>query len=282
MPETPSSPVTKTMSATAPTLPAETLVIEGPDAAQFMHGQFTSRVLALPVGSWQFSTWLDATGRVRALFHLARLADQRWLLLLRGGRAGDLKDELSRFVFRARVGLLAQPAGVLTAGPAMALHAAEEAEGVPHLGCGEHSIVVAAEARGDDPRALQIREGWPWLHAGAIGQYNAASLGLHHLGAVALDKGCYPGQEIVARLHYRGGNKRRLCRVILSQAVAPDTRLKRAGDGAELHLLDAVGGDSGVTGLAVAHEDWLVASQDSHDALLTCGARARIVESWGE
>ncbi|AND68205.1 hypothetical protein ATSB10_07510 [Dyella thiooxydans] len=270
------------MSPTAPTLPAETLVIEGPDAAQFMHGQFTSPVLALSVGSWQFSAWLDATGRVRALFHLARLADQRWVLLLRGGQAGDLKNELSRFVFRARVELLVQPVGLLTAGPAMALHATEEAEGILHVGCGDHSIVIAAEAPGDDLRAMQIREGWPWLPAGAIGQYNAASLGLHHLGAVALDKGCYPGQEIVARLHYRGGNKRRLCRVMLSQAVAPDTRLKRVGDGAELHLLDAVGGDSGVTGLAVAHEDWLIASQDSHDALLTCGARARIVESWGE
>lgn len=270
------------MSETASTLPAETLVIEGPDAAQFMHGQFTSPVLALPVGSWQFSAWLDATGRVRAMFHLTRLADQRWGLLLRGGRAVDLKDELSRFVFRSRVVLLAQPAGMLTIGPAMALHAADETGGVLHVGCGDYSMVVAADASGDDPRARQIREGWPWLSAGAIGQYNAASLGLHHLGAIALNKGCYPGQEIVARLHYRGGNKRRLCRVILSQAVAADTRLKRASDGAELHLLDAVGGDSEVPGLAVAHEDWLVGSQDGHDISCTSGTRVRIVESWGE
>ena len=69
---------------------AETLLIEGPDALAFAHAQFSSNVQSLAIGAWQFSAWLNAQGRVRALFHLARLDEQRLLLLLRGGEAAAL------------------------------------------------------------------------------------------------------------------------------------------------------------------------------------------------
>jgi folate-binding Fe-S cluster repair protein YgfZ len=80
--------------------PAETLLIEGPDAIAFAQAQFSSKVSSLATGHWQFSAWLDPQGRVRALFHLARLADDRLLLLLRGGSAAAVVDALQRFVFR--------------------------------------------------------------------------------------------------------------------------------------------------------------------------------------
>lgn len=271
------------MSDTIPPLPAEILVIEGPDAGQFMHGQFTSNVLELREGQWQFSAWLDAAGRVRALFHLARVTDERWVVLLRGGRADEMRSELSRFVLRARVRLQAQTAGTLAIAPMAALHVANEDGGELMLGCGNHAIASGAIARCDDGlRKIQIRAGWPWLSDGALGQYTAASLGLHQLGAIALDKGCYPGQEIVARLHYRGGNKRRLCRVILSQDVGADARLRRVADEAEMHVLDVMRDGSEFRGLAVAHEALIAGSQDDHQSLCTDGTRIRIVESWDE
>jgi folate-binding protein YgfZ len=47
-------------------------------------------------------------------------------------------------------------------------------------------------------------------------------LGLLRLGAVSVKKGCYPGQEITSRLHFKGGNKRSLYRVTFEPAAAPD------------------------------------------------------------
>lgn len=283
MPDSSPPPVTESMPETTLPLPSEILAIEGPDAGRFMHGQFTSDVIALREGTWQFSAWLDASGRVHALFHLARLAEQRWMLLLRGGTAENLKAALQRYVFRARVDLEPLAAGTLSARPATTLHAAIETDDGLQLGAGDHSIISgrAAPAPGC-LREIQIRNGWPWLAEGSLGQYNAAALGLHHLGAIALDKGCYPGQEIVARLHYRGGNKRRLCRVILSQDVGRDARLKQTDDGAEIHVLDVVKGDTGVHGLAVAHEEWIAASEGGRDVTSTDGTRIRIIESWRE
>ncbi len=101
-------------------LPAETLLLEGPDAGAFAHAQFSSKVDGLAVGRWQFSAWLDAKGRVRALFHLARLEPQRYLLLLRGGDAAAMVEALQRFVFRSRVRLTALPVRSLGTGPMQA------------------------------------------------------------------------------------------------------------------------------------------------------------------
>ncbi|MFS6628474.1 hypothetical protein, partial [Staphylococcus aureus] len=94
--------------------PAETLSIEGPDALAFAHAQFSSDVRSLAVGTWQFSAWLSAQGRVRALFHLACLDEQRLLLLLRGGEAGALGEALRRYVFRSRLTIAASPWRVLS------------------------------------------------------------------------------------------------------------------------------------------------------------------------
>lgn len=269
------------MPETTPFLAAQTVLLEGPDAGSFLHGQLTSNVLGLRAGEWQFSGWLDAQGRVRALFHLARLAEGRWVLIPRGGNAADLATELARFVFRARVSLKALEFGTFRIGPAAELHLAAETEGQLRLGCGDHQMLGGGHVTADDGlRLAQIRRGWPWLPAGALGQYTAASLALHHLAAVALDKGCYPGQEIVARLHYRGGNKRRLCRVILSHDVGADAQLQRIDDGANLHVLDVVPEGTGYHALAVVHDSWLADRRDASAMSCTDGTSVRVVESW--
>jgi len=271
------------MSETAPPLPAEIILLEGPDAGSFMHGQFTTNVLALREGQWHFSAWLDAQGRVRALFHVARLAEDRWALLLRGGKSESLVAELARYVFRARVRMRALEASSLRMEAAANLYVAKEVGDSLHLGCGDHRIASGKNNATDDGlREAQIRHGWPWLPTGALGRYTAAALALHHLGAIALDKGCYPGQEIVARLHYRGGNKRRLCRVILSQHVSPDAELQRADDGASLHVLDVAREGTAYHALVVAHDSWLVVPHDVSTMLCTDGTRVQIVEAWDE
>ena len=101
---------------------AQAISLEGPDATTFAHSQFTSQVTALPVGQWQFSSWLDAQGRVRNLFHLARLSDEQLLVILRGGNAADLAEALRRFVFRSRVKLSVVEGKKLAGGAALPVH----------------------------------------------------------------------------------------------------------------------------------------------------------------
>jgi tRNA-modifying protein YgfZ len=206
---------------------AHAVFMEGPDAIAFAQNQFASQVTALPNHRWQFSSWLDAQGRVRNLFHLARLSDERLLLILRGGDAASFIDALRRFVFRSRVKLT--PAeGSLTGGDALPMRDIDVRDDDVRLGCGSHSMLFGAHVSGNDAWQLQqLRDGWPWLPTAALNELLPPALSLHRLNAVAIDKGCYPGQEIVARLHYRGGNKRHLHHVALSQYVEDGSLLQR-------------------------------------------------------
>jgi folate-binding protein YgfZ len=235
-------------------LTAQAVLIEGPDAVAFAHSQFTSQVTALAIGRWQFSSWLDAQGRVRNLFHLMRLSDERLLLLLRGGDAISCMESLRRFVFRSHVKLSALKAS-LAGADAMPLHAVTVQDDVIQFGCATHSMLFGANVHGDDAWQLQqLREGWAWLPDNALSELLPPALSLHRLGAIALDKGCYPGQEIVARLHYRGGNKRHLHRVALSRQLADGSLLQRENR-EFVRLLNVVASAEQVEALAVIGDE---------------------------
>jgi len=234
---------------------AETVLIEGPDAMAFANAQFSSKVAALVPGQWQFSAWLDPQGRVRALFHLTRIAEDRLLLLLRGGSAAPMAEALRRFVFRSKLAVTAAAPRTLTAGPALPMHAVLDEGDALSLGCGTHSLQVTAAPGADDRwRLLQLHEGWPWLPESALNDLLPPALSLQRLQAVVIDKGCYPGQEIVARLHYRGGHQKHLYSVELSQAAVSGESLRLHGTDAG-RLLDVVVNDARIEALAVLRDD---------------------------
>lgn len=240
---------------------AETLLLEGDDALAFAQAQFSGNAAELAVGRWQFSAWLDAQGRVRALFHLARVSDKSLLLLLRGGRAEPMADALRRFVFRSKVKLQALPLRALGVGAALESHTVKQQDDVVVLGCGTHSMTIGAHD--DDAwRAEQIHLGWPWLPDEALDALLPPALSLERLQAVAFDKGCYPGQEIAARLHFRGGHKRHMHCVVLSQAVLPGSVLRDEQSDVAL-VLDNVSTKDGHIALAVIN-DALADSGKSH------------------
>jgi hypothetical protein len=238
-----------------PTSPiAHAVFMEGPDALAFAQSQFASQVTALTNRRWQFSSWLDAQGRVRNLFHLARLDDERLLLILRGGDAEVFIDALRRFVFRSRV-KLSIVKGSLAGGDAWPLHDVDAHDDIVRLGCGSHAMLFGANVSGDDTWQLeQLREGWSWLPDTALNELLPPALSLHRLGAVAIDKGCYPGQEIVARLHYRGGNKRHLHHVALSKPVDDGALLQRENN-EFVRLLNVFVQSERIEALAVISDD---------------------------
>ncbi|MGP1666770.1 MAG: CAF17-like 4Fe-4S cluster assembly/insertion protein YgfZ [Rhodanobacter sp.] len=96
--------------------------------------------------------------------------------------------------------------------------------------------------------------GWPWLPEPTLNLCLPPALSLYRLHAVAIDKGCYPGQEMVARLHYRGGHKRHLHHVVLSQPVAPGSSLCVSAREVGL-LLDVVQNDTITEALVVLSDE---------------------------
>lgn len=234
---------------------AETLLIEGPDARAFAHAQFSSKVTSLETGCWQFSAWLSPQGRVRALFHLIRLADEQYLLLLRGGKAASMAHALQPFVFRSKLTIRALPPRSLSAGPALPLHSVSTHDEVVSLGCDTCSMQITESVVEDNTWLLpQLRLGWPWLPESLLDELLPAAISLQRLQAVAVDKGCYPGQEIVARLHFRGGHKRHLCSGTLSQPLKPGEVLRIAGIDVG-RVLDVTTQDARNEALVVLNDD---------------------------
>ena len=240
---------------------AEVLEISGDDATTFLHAQLSSDVRALEAGRWQWSAWLDAQGRVRVLLQLARVDDTTYLALLRGAAAADLAAALGRYVLRARVALRPR-CTVMRAIAALPLHTCAGAAPGNSIafGMGTHAWSIGATVAGDagdtnDADAAwrcEIDAGWPWLPDTALNTLMPPALGLEHLGAVSFDKGCYPGQEIAARLHYRGGNKRHLVtlagaadRITTLLHTHPDALLAlSAQQSQDLHVLGVLNGNS--------------------------------------
>lgn len=233
------------------------LSIGGPDARRFAQAQFSGDIGSLAEGRWQWNAWLDAQGRVRALMHLADLGGERLLAILRGGDAGATRDGLVRYLLRSKTtvaacifsghGDRALPAGSIDA----------DAHGGIALGYGDRSLRLKAPgSRHTDPEAANawrladIRDGWPTLPAGEA-QFLPPALGLERLGAVSLNKGCYPGQEIAARLHYRGGHKSSLYHVRGTMPLMAGASVQAEGVG-PVRVLDCAMADDAAEALVVA------------------------------
>ncbi|HEY4145635.1 folate-binding protein [Pinirhizobacter sp.] len=216
-------------------IPASLLSLDGPDAAAFAQAQFSSDVAALAPGQWQWSAWLDAKGRCRAFLQLARPDTDSFTALLRGGDAMAMAQDLKRFVFRAKVRIAVTSNIEVIDGPALpdGSITVDEETGIM-LGAGLRSwhIVDTARAHVDEHATRDwieqdINAGFAWLPDAAIGELLPQSLSFERLGAVSFNKGCFPGQEIVARMHYRGAGKQHMHSVRFDTIASSGATLRR-------------------------------------------------------
>lgn len=234
------------------------LEARGPDAESFLHGQLTRTVLALDSAA-PLAGWADARGRVRAVFRVVRLPE-RWLLVAPRDGADAVLKKLGMYVLRAKVTLgqagdVALAALLGDAGPAL------ERRGVPSdtppnrmvyrdgvcyvrvgprlwhlLGPQDALASLAAETeRADEAAAAraEIELGIPEIVPAVAERYVAQMLNLDVLDAISFDKGCYPGQEVIARVHNLGSVKRRARRFAASGAPPAPGRPVLAADGSE-------------------------------------------------
>jgi folate-binding protein YgfZ len=245
------------------------LRVRGADAVSFLQGQLSSDVAQLSSARSLLTGYHNPQGRVIALLRLVQAAPEDLLAVLPRELIGPVLQRLSKFVLRSKVKLSDESAEWTISG---VVGAAAEAPGNTNLAWPQ---AVDAVARRDDtiavrlaaeparwlvlnPRALPARlpctaappqlwqqlaiaAGEPQVYATTSEEFVAQMLNLDALGAIAFDKGCYTGQEVIARAHYRGRVKRRLQRFLCSRSLAlqPGDSVVLA-DGRSVKVVDAV------------------------------------------
>lgn len=202
------------------------LTLCGRDSIAFAQSQCMNDVALLGDGQWQWNGWLNAKGRVIALFALLRLDSETLWLLLPDVPAEGLAEQLRRYVFRSKVIATARNDLQVTGSFAAPLHAqlnnigqlGEMANATVELDLsaqgGARRLCIHTTAATEDAAAraqwatFDLQHGLPRLPASQVEHWTPQQLGLERLAAFSVKKGCYPGQEIVARTHFLGQTKR--------------------------------------------------------------------------
>ncbi|MCC6209389.1 MAG: folate-binding protein YgfZ [Gammaproteobacteria bacterium] len=240
--------------------------VHGPDAAKFLQGQFTNDINLVDEGHSQLSGYCSPKGRLLALLRVFRRDDAYYLQLPRTLLDATLA-RLKKYVLMSRVTL--EDAGESLIGIGLTGPRAEAILGdliapVPGepdaasrngaltvlrlpgkrprfalygpSGDMEHAwTILAAQAAPVGPDAWDrhdILAGIPDVHPATVDEFIPQTVNLELLGGISFKKGCYTGQEIIARLHYRGSVKRRmhLGHAVSEPAPAPGTPLHVPGD----------------------------------------------------
>lgn len=240
--------------------------LSGRDAVAFAQAQFMNDVASLADGQWQWNGWLTPKGRVIALFALLRVDDQTLWMLVPDADVAHLAETLGRYVFRSKV-VIALRGDLHVAGcfraPATASGAVASLAPDPVLveldmtgDGGPRAMYVLAGTPGLSPQleaawvAADLRHGLPRLSANHVEHWTPQQLSLERLKAFSVRKGCYPGQEIVARTHFLGKVKRGLILVEGPQSSGIGGEL--LADGTPLGTVVSSAADgSGTLGLAV-------------------------------
>jgi folate-binding protein YgfZ len=184
--------------------------VTGADAFEFLQAQLTADLnilrSAAEITSVR-SAWCNPKGRVICIPTVSKL-DNGYELSLPADLADLVVQKMTLFRFRSKVEFEVQPGRTMDAATA----------------------------------AQQIREGVPEIALAQSEKFTAHMLNLDLLGIVSLDKGCYPGQEIVARTHYRGVSKRRCMRFRGNIPAAPGDKISDS-DREIGEVVNAIGND---------------------------------------
>jgi folate-binding protein YgfZ len=249
----------------------------GPDALSFLQGQLSNDLTHLTRDRALLAGYHNPQGRVIALLRMLQLAPDDLLAVLPRELIPTVIARLSKFILRAKVklvddsqswritGLLAGAGGaaegsapaadasLVAALPAAADSVAHIADAVAVQVARQPSrwllLTPAAQLLADTGTAAApeiwrrgaVAAGEPQVYAATSEEFVAQMLNLDALGAIAFDKGCYTGQEVIARAHYRGRVKRRLQRFVTPapQALEPGDAGTLA-DGRTFKVVDAV------------------------------------------
>jgi len=193
----------------------------GEDAQTFLHNQLSCDVAALAVGRSTYGAYCTPKGRMLASFLLWR-SEQGFFMQLPSSLREPIQKQLSKFILRSKVKVADESDAWIQDGVWDA-----DREGPDVSWSGSRASVRVGERRyleiqplsekANEPTApesawtlQEIRAGRPFISGATQDQFVPQMVNLEKLGGVDFQKGCYPGQEIVARAQYRGQVKRRM------------------------------------------------------------------------
>jgi tRNA-modifying protein YgfZ len=192
--------------------------VSGADALPFLQGQLTNDLRRLEDRQGLLAAWCNPKGRVICLFRVGR-SGEAYGLALPAELAEPVIRRLTMFRFRSKVEFALDP-------DASALLAGKQSD----------TFDLPAWQRAN------LLNGIAEIGAAQSEQYTPHMLNLDRLDALSLDKGCYTGQEVIARTHYRGASKRRVRRYVAATAVVEGEDV-RAGEQKAGTVLNAIGTD---------------------------------------
>jgi tRNA-modifying protein YgfZ len=230
------------------------LRFDGPDAQSFLQSQLTNNVMTLDDQHSQYTGYCSPKGRLLASMLMWRREGAYYMMLPRE-LCEPLRKRLSMYILRAKVKAAdvseahvmfgiegADAAAIVATLAGAAPHAVHDAAygnditalklpvnryliAAPALQAGNIEAALAAAAVGAAETlwlALDIAAGIPIVVAATQEQFVPQTVNFDLIGAVSFDKGCYPGQEIVARTHYLGKVKQRMVRARVASSDIPE------------------------------------------------------------
>ena len=230
--------------------------ITGEQGRSFIHGQVTTDIASLGTNEWKWGAHCDPKGKMLASFRTFSIGDSLFMLLPKSTLSLDLPQLQKYAVFSkaelADVSNNYQIIGI--AGSQAQAFAAENFGDVSQalnlveqgviIRDGERFIAIINNAVAETIisqsgqtmfdasawQALEIKAGYPNIDAAHSGQYVAQMCNLQAINGISFTKGCYMGQETIARMKYRGGNKRALYIIsgTTKQTISTDTQLEIA------------------------------------------------------
>ncbi len=268
--------------------------VSGADSATFLQSQLTNDVESLALGESQLDGWCTPKGRLLVLMRLVRTATDRFLLLFPREMAEETIRRLRMFIFRSqveihdrseelvRIGLAGPQAEELLTAVAEPTPPAMLDQGVVTDRCTivrlppaphsrflvitnptaarkiwSHFDVQAAPVGRGAWELLKIRAGIPSIYLETREEFVPQMVNLQQVNGLSFTKGCYPGQEVVARMEYLGKLKRQLFQVFLPEEAFPTVGAplysgsSRSRQGAGRLVSVEKGGDGTWEGLAV-------------------------------
>lgn len=264
------------------------LSVSGEDRHAFLHGQLINDLSLIKEPAAQLSGWCNPKGQLISNFIVINTGTA-FLLLFRKDLLDYVLKRLSMFVLRANVtveditettpmlgvanceepGLL--DAGISNTAGAVSAHDGVIAVCLPDqsqryllLGNVETQVAKTTALQqsltltdADNWALLDILAGIPWIGSATREKFLPQMLNLDVLDGLSYKKGCYPGQEVIARLYYRGEVKRRMQLVKSEAKLVEGMTIKSQDSNAGTVINSAISGDGKTVALAVIDLDKL-------------------------
>lgn len=186
---------------------------QGIDAQTYLQGQLTSDVVALASGASTLTAHCDPKGKMNAIFRVCKLSSTQFLLLVKKALLPSALEALKKYAVFSKVsfelrdwqivGLIGEKCGKIQP------HFSIEIDEQRSILINETSLPIIFNAEEALWEAVDIQAGLPNLTAKTQNEFIPQAFNLQAIEqAISFTKGCYLGQEIVARAKYRGANKR--------------------------------------------------------------------------